>query len=270
MIEYTHMPSKKILIVLIICIAVILSVFIYQKNTKNYTEENTGLTTINNKNIEVNYDWKKILNESSSTSISWINNNGVIEETTLTDQVAKDFFSQFLLLKKNNGEVTESDAINIAKNTLSSSDFNNIHGTVYIESNLHITDVNSKTVKNYYDNMLEISNILKSHKIIEEVLMIKKAIEKEDGKTLTKLDPTIANYKKIILKLQEIQVPSDAKTIHLDFLNNVSNVLFSLESMRNFFSDPVKGALSMDRYQLYITNMTNSTQKIQIYFDLKK
>ena len=273
MLQYSHMPSRKIFTVLIVCIALVVSVFIYQRYGKqNENVINGEITSESDReNIDLNYDWKKVLTDTSSSSITWMKTTNTVEETTLTDQVAKDFFRQFLILKKNNGQVTESDALTIAKNALSSEELAKIKGAQYIESNLHITNtVNDQTVKAYYNSMLEVANIWQSHPIAQEFTITKNAIASQKESELSKLDPIIADYKKIIVLLLNMTVPADAKQAHLELLNNTSNVLFSIEAMRSTFSDPIKGLLGMDRYEMYMKNLAISAQKIQTYFTLKK
>lgn len=268
------MPSKKVFTILIICIALISSAIIYKINKDKNTpkiNENSGVLLVTRENIDLNYDWKKILTDTSSSTTKWMDNTNISDENTLTDQVAKDFFAQYLLLKKNGTSVTEADALSIAQKTLSSPEFQQMRGAQYTKENLHVTaTINKTTLTNYYNSIKEVAGIWESHEVGGEFKITNNALMLKDEKSIEKLDPIIADYKKIILDMISMSVPSDAVQIHLALLNNTSNVLFSIESMRASFSDPIKGLLGMDRYGLYMNNLAISISDMQKYFMLKK
>src|SRR5437762_1256315 len=105
----TYMPSKKILIISIICIGIVASLWIFQgktsagaKNQAANTLESVSGTKNTVSPSESDKNWLSVadVNPSSGTNsvISYPN------EGTVTDQISKDFFSQYLLLiKQNNG-----------------------------------------------------------------------------------------------------------------------------------------------------------------------
>src|SRR3569832_442402 len=104
------MPTRKAISVLNICLAIVASIWVFEKNSqsaeaiaaasasKASVVENTPRPT-----VETSDDWLKILQSTSwsqggMTVVGQNNSKNEVStgEGTLTDQMAKDFFGQYL------------------------------------------------------------------------------------------------------------------------------------------------------------------------------
>src|SRR3989344_9057837 len=114
--------GNKIYDVLVICVGLVVSIWLLERNPVNKNLESEIKTVSVNPyiNIEKNDDWKKILttidNGATDTTLISKNNKSTQteEDSTLTDQMSRDFLSQYLLAVKNNGGTTPNDALMIA------------------------------------------------------------------------------------------------------------------------------------------------------------
>lgn len=269
-------PTKKIVPVLIVCIGVVVSVFLFSKTGNLQTSINTGSATSTSVNIPKLYDsgdWQKILSSVDTGTTTILTNqktNTYEGEGTETDQMAKDFLAQYLSLKQGGATITDDQINAIVENILSSPEYTKATGVEYTANDLHITSQTDKeTVRKY---MSDGSNILtkNSNKGYGDVLAIlEEAINSNDESVLAKLDPIITNYKNIISGSLNLSVPKDAVSVHLAMLNAVSNVLSNIEAMRVTFSDPVKSFAGMSQYKLHMVDFETAMNNLGTYFSAK-
>jgi len=211
-------------------------------------------------------------NANISTIVGGANsvNSTNVEEGTLTDQMSKDFFAQYLLLKKGGKKVTPEQAAQIAQNTLASSDYGYTSGAVYTRKNIRVGSKTSKELIQAYSN--SITQILINRAIEDKgttLDIISHAVKNQNQAELKKLDPIIASYKGVMSDLVNMEIPSDAVDVHLNFLNSYSNLLSTVESMRVLFTDPVRSFSVIGLYQQQSQDLVSSVEKLSLYFKSK-
>src|SRR3989344_7483802 len=152
------MPSNKILTVIIICFGVVTSIYLFQKTSDAPVKNNPTITEnidavpVNSLDNNQGDDWKKILVsvDSKNQTTSVLTNPEVFDGTTLTAQMSKDFFSQYLLAKQGGKALTTNDINQITNNVMSNPQYSKENGPVYIASNLHVTaKTDLETIKKY-------------------------------------------------------------------------------------------------------------------------
>lgn len=274
------LPSRKTYVILILCVGVVVSTwFIFGPQAKtpsgNQNANTASVVSSQNTVIDSNTDWKKILVEATSQPITDLTadnsgDSGPFDDTTLTAQMAKDFFAQYLLLAKDRTPVTPEEANAVAERVISSPNYSQLEHIPYTKKNLNITaNTDAETVKKYRDALEQSFNKRFLKKSVSPLLIVSDALEKNTPQDLSKLNPVIETSKGIISDLLAMEVPSDAVTIHLSLLNSYQSGLESLVAMKNIMNDPVKSLLSANQYNQSVTSYTTAIVQIDAYFKAK-
>ena len=274
------MPNSKILTILIICLAIVISIWLFSRKPQSLVVVSQNATssisvaTYRNIDQNVNTDWQKILvsidpkNQQITDLTS--NNSETFDETTLTSQMAKDFFSQYLLAAKNDTQITAEKADEIANNVLTSPQYTETKGAIYLASNLHIkSKTDTDSVKKYNQLIIEIIKNRTSGVTTDPLSLFYTALQKNDEQSLVGLDPIIRIRKGMIDDFLQMDVPADAVNVHLGLLNAYSNLLSSLEGMRVVFSDPVRSFASINQYQKSVDSLKTALINMNSYFQQK-
>ena len=267
--------GNKIYVVLVICVGLVVSIWLLERNPVNKNLESEIKTVSVNPyiNIEKNDDWKKILttidNGATDTTLISKNNKSTQteEDSTLTDQMSRDFLSQYLLAVKNNGGTTPNDALMIAKNTLLLPDYTESVGAKYISANLKITSKADPDTLRLYRNKLYKIIVDRTGKVKDDPIMIVvNSLSTEDEGGLAKLDYIILQNKGFLNDLLGMEVPKNIVELHLSLLNASSKLLANLEFMRKKVFDPVRGLAGIGEYSQTILDINLSLDNFSKYF----
>jgi hypothetical protein len=231
---------------------------------------------------EKTFDWQRILNgvQSTTTIASGLYpENNIVGDTTITTQLAKDFFGRYLLAQ---GEQTQNGidtsqgldstvSNQIAEDTLSSAGYLNVKNVLYTIKNLNIQSNSSQeTVKNYIIALQKNATYMQNSNIqTDEIDIINQAILTQDKTEITKLDPVIISYQTLLYNMLKTPIPQDVTDLHLEFVNSISAVLYDLQSIRNTFIDPVKSLMGLNSYKQDFINMSIAVEKLGSYAQLK-
>ena len=272
------MPSKNIIAVIIICSSIVFSTWFLSRNMTKIVpvETNSAISISDNTPKPEGWDdWKNILvgvNQETTTILTSQNTATVYSgEGTITDQMAKDFFAQYLILKQGGNEVTAEQTSKIVENTLSSPEYTKTTGVQYTANNIHIIQQTDKqTAQNYLGDINQSLKTNSPKNTESELVILDKAVKSGKESDLAKLDPIIAGYRGIIVDLISINVPSDAVNLHLNFLNTISNITANIEAMRQTFSDPVRSFAGVSQYKIHALDLVTSMEKLDQYFLSKK
>ena len=191
-------------------------------------------------------------------------------EGTLTDQMAKDFFGQYLQLSQGGHTVTDDEATQIAQNTLALPDYTTSVGVQYTVRDLHVNPETSKELVIKYKN--DLAAIIKNRTPKNngyEMDILTAAVKSGKESDLAPLDPLIAADKLIISDLLAMNIPSDAVGVHLGFINASSNILENTEAMRVNFSDPVRSFAGVSQYGQHVSDMVNALNNLNAYLKAK-
>lgn len=267
----------KIFVIAIICLATVTSIWIVNRaggKTTALSANDTGATTISvePRPVVSSFDsngkslpsWQEVLVGTDLNSQSAPTNS---TEGTLTDQMSKDFFAQYLQLKQGGKTVTPAQANQIAQNTLTSPSYSKATGVVYTINDLHFNSrTNLAISQKYSDDLLQILKNHMSQQPDDAMTILGKAVQNKNPTELNKLDSLIVIYKGIISDLLVITIPSDAVGIHLALINAMSNVLDNVEAMRVTFNDPVRAFAAVSQYKQHMTDIRFATKQINDYF----
>jgi len=276
------MPSNKIITALVLCVGIVTSIWLLQREPENVAAiKNDSVTAVANQNDlknEVGVDWKGTLESvgrspaENPENIAADNNSDSFEETTLTAQMSRDFFSQYLMLKKGGQPITPLEINKIVENTLSSPEYTKAVGAMYLTSNLRINqNSNTENLIKYRDLLSKsLKDRLGEIQTKEDPMTILvTAVKKDDEKEIAKLDPIILAGKGIISDLLEMEVPKEAVIMHLSLLNASSNLLLNLEQMRVTLTDPIRSFAGANQYPQHMTEFQTALANLTAYLNLK-
>lgn len=285
----TTMPTKKVVALLIVCVAIIASLGIFEHNRAQarsiaalQTKNTVSVDTTPRPVINSDADWQTLLKNSSLSG-----NLGAITfqsknlqspvpsgEGTLTDQMSKDFFGQFLQLSQGGQTVTADQANQIAINTLSSSQYSHVSAIQYKKSDLHyISQDTSKDAGNIYYISIQqilIKNFASIKSSQDVITLVNTAVSTNKESVLNALDPVIRAEKKVIVDFLNISVPVDAINVHLQLLNATSNILANTEALRVVFSDPVRSFSAVSEYKKANANLQSAGLSLNAYYKSKQ
>ena len=155
--------KNKIYITLIICFGIVVSVWLFQRKPNKIVsnqKEIISISTENYRNIPENTgnDWKKILvnmdPKNQTVTDLTKNNPDAFDPTSLTGQLAKDYFSQYLLAKKGGQAITPEVTDAIVQNVIANPEYTQTTSVVYLKSNLNISsNAETNTIKKYKSEM---------------------------------------------------------------------------------------------------------------------
>jgi hypothetical protein len=271
------MPSNKILVILIVCIGVVTSTYLIAKNSSVFPNKTENVVVSANQYINLsaknNGDWQKILVDVDSTNSTTTILSGaefdVFDETSLTAQLSRDFFSRYLLIGKKDGGITTDEANKIAEEVLSVPEYTKTKEVTYITENIKINSKTDRESVLNYRNALELISQNRRVALGNPIEILNKALSTESEKDLSKLDPFILAYKGTLNDLVKTEVPVDAVELHLAVLNSYSSFLSILESIRVILKDPVRGVSGISRYEKNILDREKATSDLDKYFEKK-
>lgn len=269
------MPSNRVLTILIISFGLITSIWLFARDyQKEESVAKNNIAVIAEPAIKIekplNDDWKKILKkiDGNEKVTNVIKNSSTNEEddTTLTDQMSRDFLSQYLMAVKEGINVTPEVATQIAQNTLSLPGYKQT-SVVYIKENLKIVSKSDFVTIQKYKESINQALIPIYYSIKDEPMTILlNSLSKEEEADLKKLDPIITINKNAIRNLLDMEVPEGATKLHLDLLNVCSQILSDLEAMRVALTDPVMVSSAIGNYANHVRSFGISISNLNAYF----
>lgn len=188
-------------------------------------------------------------------------------EPTLTDELSRALFTQFMLAKQNGITVDQNTATQIA-----TQEFNNIVQVNsvfnYTNKDLKITDANDATTLRVYGNALGTAILSggNSNKTESELDIYDKLIKTRDQSFVPQIVAIADSYQHVIDELKNITVPRSASAAHLDLLNSMSGVQNGIALMSEQLSDELAGPLGLLIYEKQATNMITAMRGLQNFF----
>lgn len=190
---------------------------------------------------------------------------------TDTEKFSRELFSEYVVAKnENDGRPLD----NTTKMEILNKVVDKTNGTTvnkYITADIkNVADMSVVSIKNYGNRLGEILIQYSVEGTGDELVIIQQALDQEDETILKSLSPIIKNYKNMVTGFLTLSVPKDFINIHLQMVNNFYNVIISLESMQNFFTDPVRGVGSIQTYQDAFKNLFTNIEILRIKMLEKK
>lgn len=265
---------NKTYVVLVICIAFIVSVWLVQRSIPTKKSPDNILETYSTENT-TDESWKGTLSSINfsdpdiSTTLSPDDPNA-FDETSLTGQMARDLFSRYLLTIKDNP--TQENLDKISDSILSSENYSKISSVTYNLNNINISPSNTPpSTKQYGDslNKIIVGEMMATQKADPLPTILIESIQSENKKRLGDLETYVKAFKNITNGLLNVSVPSDFSQLHLELLNSSSAVYTDLKAMSQFLDDPIKGIISVKQYSDDLVLMETIQEKINVLYKQK-
>lgn len=275
------MPANKnkIYTALILCLGIIVSVWLLSKRPTELASQKTEKQNQNSVSVDVlsnleqatsSNDWQKILVEidkSQKTINLTKNQSASFDSTTLTAQIARDFFSQYLLAKKGSQAINQTEVNNIVDNTLSMPEYTKPPTPIYVASNLHLSQKNDTlAIKKYFNDF---SLILKNdipNNDNNPISAVTKTLNSKNENDLKKIDPFLTASRKAIADLLSIEVPPVAVKPYLDLINKVSALAEDLVAMKKTLTDPLAGLIGTSQFLVDMPALSQSLANMDDFF----
>lgn len=265
---------NKTYVVLVICIAFIVSVWLVQRSIPTKKSPDNILETYSTENT-TDESWKSTLSSINfsdpdiSSTLSPDDPN-TFDETSLTGQMARDLFSRYLLTIKDNP--TQENLDKISDSILSSENYSKISSVTYNLNNINISPSNTPpSTKQYGDslNKIIVGEMMATQKADPLPTILIESIQSENKKRLGDLETYVKAFKNITNGLLNMSVPSDFSQLHLELLNSSSAVYTDLKAMSQFLDDPIKGIISVKQYSDDLVLMETIQEKINVLYKQK-
>ncbi len=180
---------------------------------------------------------------------------------------AEELFVEYIELK-NSGKLTPKSERALIERVVA----NNIKGVVfekYTVERVHLVSDSEENILNYKAN---IQTIFREFKKVEEseLVTLARALETNSEEDFKKLDSSIAIYAPIISDLSKLEVPQEARFIHVDLLNGLHYFVGTIINMRNLQSNPLEAMVSIKEYATVENYIGTVFTELNAYFEYKE
>jgi len=206
-------------------------------------------------------------NDKASTEISPLVINAVeTEDNTLTAQVSRNFFGQYLLAKKGGQEVTPEIAIEIAESVMQNIPVES-NARQYEIKDIKVVPVTLESQTTYIETFIRILKANPPKSKENEIDIVTRAIESQNPTDIKKIEPILQAYKNILTETLKIPVPKDLVPDHMIYINALSSMYTDLLEMSLVLEDPMRGYIGYSHYQKDALVLKIGFEGIQKYFD---
>lgn len=275
------MLNRKIISVLILCGALVLSVWLFSKNPadiRTVTDSAGNNSAIEAANprpfIEQKSDeeWKKLLtkidpkDEVVTDLTKKPESKNEYDDTTLTGQLARDFFSQYLLSKQGGTEITSANADRIVQTISNAPQYTAVSSPVYILSNLKITPKTDLETMRKYKRLVEYIFQVRGSEVKEDPTAILRSVaNSQNERDAKRFDPLILTAQKTIHDFLNMEVPQNSANLHLAALNSISSLLTDLQAFRVIVTDPTRALAALGNYNEHLTKFNTTTKSLRVF-----
>lgn len=207
-------------------------------------------------------DPKKSGPNDKNTAQNLISTTQTLDET-LTDRVARDFFSRYVVAKQQNKDITPAEAASIAEQVVV-----NVPSTVqakqYSPNDIITTTDDSESIRLAYAKQMSDILVQNSPKITDNPLeIVARLIKDPTMEDQNKLTLVINSYKTIINKTLSVTVPRRVGPEHLVYLNTLSSIYSTLTEVQQINNDPIRGYVAFSYYSKYLMQLSISFQNLK-------
>lgn len=260
------MPSRKVLSVFIVVVALVSSIIIAFGRDKSSTAINYASNLVAGDKIDIpeNPNWKSELGKVGVDTQA-IEAATSTENETSTDIVSRTLVSNYLALKDSD-KLDSSSAQKLIDQTLQYIGQTDSQAQTIKASQLNIVADNGRvSMAQYGDNL---GNILKKYKTEQtknELEIMSTAINSNDQAKLSELYEVVANYGEIEADLLKMPVPQTFTKVHLEIINRIEGIISSLKEIQNVFADPIKGLAALQAYKENASVFVSAIQAVNQY-----
>lgn len=189
-----------------------------------------------------------LMENKFSASASSSKNNFSDNESSLTDNFSKQFFTEYLKLREEGG-IDEADKEKLINSFMESVQNEPIGGyQTYKISDIKIIDDNSAVAARRYGN--QVGKVLDNFKNLtgNEMDIMRAALEEDKPEELSKLNLFASAYRKSADDFLKIQCPPSYSQTHLDLINSFLAVEYAVVQAQKIFDDPIRAIQGIKLY----------------------
>lgn len=242
------LPSKKVLSILILVVALVVSIIIGFGKDKGSKAINLAQNLVVGEKISIpsNPDWQAELGKVT-IDVKPISTTEENPDQTTTDAVSVSLVSNYLALKQS-GTLDQASAQKLVD-----------QATAYLEkssgakinvSNLKIIPDNGiQTMYAYGERLGTIMKTNKPTSNSDEITILKEAMATGNIQKINELQEAIYTYQKVADEISKMSVPQTFVKAHTDILIGMQAIILGLEEMKNVLTDPIRGLTGIQTYQ---------------------
>lgn len=174
---------------------------------------------------------------------------------TATDELAQNILETYVNAKESGVNISSDVATQIADNALAQPYTDSSSAKTYSTTDLTIEANSSQDMKNYGNALGRAFSVTLPAGGEDELTIFSDFAATNDESVLPKLNENIVRYQKIISAILAIPVPENFAETDLNLVNSLSRVVYDVQKMRDFPSDPVGGQNAAEDYQTAITSV---------------
>jgi len=295
---YKYLPSKKIIvavIILIVIFAAMLFVSKYQTDREEVIDSFIadgvvlGGTDTDNDGLK---DWEEALwgtdvrnpdtdgdGTSDGSEISQNRNplvqgpDDVLSEELIskkgdvgaplseTDELTREFIRQYTLLRQS-GDISNEELDALAKNFADTALLNNTSENKYSYDYIQTAPTTKTFLYTYANIISEILDADTSQGSETERDIFRKVFNENQIKEASKLSSFEPMYKKIEQDLLLVETPKIVSIYHMELVNSFANMASALEEIQKIEADPIKGFRGMTAYKNNAEKVVNAVKNI--------
>jgi len=185
---------------------------------------------------------------------------------TETDKFSRDFFIQYVASLQSGQPVNQADYEKLLQNYLAEA-ANKTNVRFYGASDFKVATAETPTIIRAYGN--EVARIMSRKEgapaLESELLIIDRYVKTTDPEELLKLEPLVAEYRRIEEELKNTPVPQSALILHIELINAISFTKQGIEGMQMIETDPLKAIAAINNYPEASGNILPALRLIKKY-----
>ena len=271
-------PHRQTIIIGVVCLVAIAAVAFYtqQKNTDTTSALDVQSPTQESDQIDTaltstSTSWKKdfftVSTSTNKVAASSISNKN--STSTLTDEVAKDFFTRYMILRKAGQTGDQESVKNAMDQTITNATETAPKPKTYSDSDIKVTtDVSATTVHAYVNAVAAI--MFTDISRLDPTAIAMNALDNQNMDELQTIDPIISGYQKTITELLALTVPQDLSSSHIGIVNGLSILLYVSQGLRHIQEDSMQAMVALDLYSTGQDVLKSALTDIRDYVSVKK
>lgn len=194
-------------------------------------------------------------------------NPEIESDLTETDKFSRELFVKIVAAGQSDTPPTEADYQNFLNTTIQKEvEAQKIHNITPIDLKIDSNESTEK-IKAYGNTITDILTKKPPQKLEYEIAIVDRAQTNNDPDELKKLEPLIAEYKRIENDLLRVVVPKSAIPNHLSLVNATINMAWSITGLKYILSDPLKALPGISAYPDNADNFQNAIRNFKSYFE---
>ncbi|MES2087921.1 MAG: hypothetical protein V4467_02920 [Patescibacteria group bacterium] len=184
-----------------------------------------------------------------------------------TDKFSRELFVKIIAAGESDTPPTEADYENFLNQTIQQQiDAQKIKNYTSEDVKVDAEETPEK-IRAYGNTIASILTKKPPQKLEFEIAIVDRAQTKNDPEELKKLEPLIAEYKRIEHDLIKVTVPKSALKNHLLLINATTAMAWSITGLEYVLSDPLKALPGVTAYSDNADGFQNAIRSFKSYFD---